>query len=199
MLRIVESLVRVLRRRRRLLAATAAFVAVFIGLDALTPPRVVTVPVVVAARDLPGGTTLLSTDLMRVFMPPEVVPGGASGDASVFVGEVINAPVTARSPITSASVATGTALAREGYVVMSIPVQDAALADLLRPGSRIDLIGAGKVGTVASDARVVAAPEGTGGGLLQSTSRVILVEVSPASASAVAAAVDAGALTIVLR
>ena len=52
---------------------------------------------------------------------------------------------------------------------------------------------------MASDVRVVAAPAPEGSGLLGAGQRVLLVEVSPDAAARIAAALDAGGLTVAVR
>lgn len=197
--RALDALVRVLRWHRRWIAAAAAFAAVFAGVGVLQPQRTPTLTVVAAAHDLPGGTTLAASDLMRLQLPADAAPDGAVPDAAAVVGKVVNAPLTARSPITRATVSTGADLARPGFVVVAVPLTNAALAGLLTAGTHIDLIGTGKAGVVASNARVVAAPSAEGGGILTSASRVLLVEVTAETAAALAGALDAGGLTIAVR
>lgn len=191
----LDAVVRVLRWHRRWFAALAAFLAVFTAIGAFQPDRTPTVAVLAAARDLPGGTTLSASDLLVVQLPADAVPGGSSAEASTLVGRVLNAPVTARSPLTQASVSTGAALARAGYVVIGVPLTGSALAGLIQVGSRVDLI-ASAGGPVASDVRVVATPSSAGSGMLSGPTSAVLLEVTPDAAARIAAALDHGALTI---
>jgi len=195
----LDAVVRVLRWHRRWIAAAAAFAAVFSAMGALQPHRTPTVTVVAAARDLPGGTTLAASDLLRLELPRDAAPDGVVADAASLVGRVVNAPITVRSPITRATVSTGADLARQGYVVVAVPLPNQALAGLLTTGARIDLIGPGKLGVVASNARVVAAPSAEEGSILSASQRVLLVEVTPEIAATLAGALDAGGVTIAVR
>ena len=195
----LDAVVRVLRWHRRWIAAAAAFLAVFSAIGVLQPHRTPTVPVVAAARDLPGGTTLAASDLLRLELPAEAAPDGVESDPARFVGRVVNGPVTARSAITRATVSTGADLAREGYAVVAVPLANGALSGLLQAGVHVGLIASGKAGVVASDVRVVAAPAPEGSGLLGAGQRVLLVEVSPDAAARIAAALDAGGLTVAVR
>jgi pilus assembly protein CpaB len=197
--RALDALVRVLRWHRRWIAAAAAFVAVFAGIGVLQPHRTPTLTVVAAAHDLPGGTTLAASDLLRLELPTDAAPDGVVPDAASLVGRVVNAPVTARTPITRATVSTGSELARPGFVVVAVPLANEALVGLLTAGTHLDLIGAGKAGVVASNVRVVAAPSAQGGSILSSASRALLVEVTPETAAALAGALDAGGITIAVR
>jgi len=175
----------------------AAFVAVLALVGQFQPQRTPTVTVVAAARDLPAGTKLAASDLIRLELGADVVPSGSVGAPDRLAGAVLNGPVTARTPITSATVATGAALASPGFVVMAVPMPSAALADVVKAGSRIDLIAS--KGPVASNVRVVAAPAPVASGMLTPAERVLLVEVSLDAAGAVAAAVDSGTLTVTVR
>lgn len=197
--RALDAVVRVLRWHRRWIAAAAAFLAVFSAMGVLQPHRTPTVVVVAAAHDLPGGTRLAASDLLRLDLPLDAAPDGVVADAASLVGRVVNAPVTARSPITRATVSTGADLTRPGHVVVAVPLPNEALAGLLTAGAHIDLIGPGKLGVVAPDARVVAAPSAEGGGILSTSQRVLLVEVTPETAATLAGALDAGGVTIAVR
>ena len=197
--RALDAVARVLRWHRRWIAAAAAFLAVFTAVGIVAPHRTPTVAIVAAARDLPGGTTLAASDLLRLDLPVEAAPGGAESDPARLVGRVVNAPVTARSAITRATVSTGADLAREGFAVVAVPLANGALSGLLQAGVHIDLIANGKAGVVASDVRVVAAPAPEGSGLLGAGQRVLLVEVSPDAAARIAAATDSGGLTVAVR
>ena len=190
---------RTLRWHRRTLAAGAAFLAVLIGLGTLQPPHVPVVPVVAVARDLPGGSVLGSGDLLVLDLPTEVAPVGAAADKSVFVGQTINAPLSARSVLTRASVSGGQALAAPGLVVVSVSLANPVLAAALTPGSRIDLIASGSVGVVARNARVVALPEASTGGFAASSQRFLLVEVTPDAASRIAGANAGAGLTVAVH
>lgn len=197
----LDDLVRALRWRRRPLAALAAALSVLCGLLALQPADGAGIPVVTAARDLPGGTVLAESDLQVVRLPPEAAPAAALTDIGSAVGRSINTPVTRLSVITEATVSSGQSLARPGFVVAAVPLADAALATLLRPGARIDVIGqtSDKAGVLASDVRVVAlpAPAEELGGL--AGGRVALVEVTAAVAARLAAAGQAGEVSVAVR
>lgn len=200
------SLRRAVARHRRLLAAVAAALAVAATITALQPERGPTVAVVAAARPVAGGATVTDADVTLIPVPAALVPVDALTAPADAVGQTVNAPVTERSILTRATVATGQALARPGLVVVPLPLTDEAIAPLVRPGSRIDLYGgaAGSLaagsGPLATDVRVVAAPEGPSGGFGSlSSSRVALVEVTPEVASTLAQVGRQGGVTIALH
>ncbi len=146
--------------RRRPLAALFAAAAVVAGLHEVRPPPPHLVPVPVAARDLPAGTTLGSDDVVTTLFAAGTSPAGLVRDA---VGRVLAAPVRAGEPVTDVRLV-GAALAAAYPDAVAVPVRlpDAAMASLLRVGDRIDLVAADPQGStahvVASDVIVVALP-----------------------------------------
>lgn len=181
---------------RRALAACCTFVAVLAALHVLAPPRVEGVGVLTAAADLPAGTVLAAAHLRPSTLPPDTVPADAARSPADLVGQTLTGPVSARSVLTASTVATGQRLARPGHVVIALPLTDAALTPLVRPGAALDLFdAAGK--RVAQGVRVVAAPDAGGSGLggMGGSSRAALIEVPPEVATAIATA-GAGGLTI---
>ena len=200
-LSIPPSVRRALARHRRSIAAVATAVAVLAIITALQPERGPSVVVVTAAHPLAAGTTLTDADLTRTSMPESFVPPDALTDPAAAVGRVVNAPVSERSVVTAASVAAGQSLARPGMVVIALPLADEALAALVTPGSLIDIFGttASGAGVIASEVRVVAAPQPKGGLASMSSGRVALVEVTPAVAGQLTVVGNAGGVTIALR
>lgn len=183
--------------RRRPLAAAFTFLAVLASLSALTPERDHGVAVLAASSELPAGTTLTRDHLAEVVLPADAVPEGAARAASDLVGRTLGAPVTRNTPLTTASVASGERLAQPGYVVVALPLPNDALAPLIGPGSRLDLIdSAGEA--VATDVRVIASPDAAPGLGLATSDRAALVEVPPAVALRIAAG-QSGGFTIALR
>lgn len=183
-------------RHRRTLAALCTFVAVLAALHVLAPPRIEGVAVLTAASDLPAGTVLAATHLRPSSLPPDAVPADAARTPADLVGQTLTGPVSARSVLTASTVATGQRLARPGHVVIALPLTDAALAPLVRPGASLDLFdAAGK--RVAQGVRVIASPDaaGSGPGSLGGSSRAALIEVPPEVATTVATA-GSGGLTI---
>ncbi len=185
--------------RRRAWAALCTFVAVLAALLALAPPAPTTVTVLVARAALPAGTVLAPEHLASLALPPEAVPEGAllaPGDA---VGRTLAGPTAARSVVTAASVSSGRRLARPGHVVVALPVTDEAIASLVGPGVRLDVLDAAGA-VVASDVPVVAPPDTPGGtGLgFGASSRSVLVEV-PHAVAATLSSLGATSLTVAVR
>lgn len=194
-----DALLRVLRRRRRPLAALAAFLAVFWGLGAVRTPAPPTLTVLAAARDLPGGTTLAEGDVVEVRLPVDAAPADAATAPAVLVGRPLNGPVSARTVLTATSVASGRELARPGHVVLAVPLANRALASLLQPGARIDLFVAGEASAVAADVRVVGVPEEHRAAWAAEPQPTVLVELAPEAAARAAAALGQGGLSVALH
>ena len=188
---------RLLYLNRRTLAVLCAFLAVLAALAALSPERAGGVIVIAAADDLPAGTVLAATHRTDIELPADAVPDGAARAASDVEGRILGAPVTRRTPLTTASVASGERLARPGFVVVALPLPDDALAPLVKPGTRLDLMDSSG-SLVASEVRVVAAPDAAAGLGLGASSRAALIEVQPEVAMRIAAE-HSGRLTVAVR
>ncbi len=181
-------------RRRRLLAALAAAVAVAAGLQAVATPPEPTVPVAVAARDLPVGTRLTSTDLIEVGFAEGSVPGDLAERPE---GRVLAAPVRRGEPLSDVRLV-GPRLneGRPDLVVLPVRLPDPGMAALLEPGDLIDLMATdpqeGTASMVARAVEVLALPPVDEGGLAASASgsagRLVVLGVDPVEASAIAAA-----------
>jgi Flp pilus assembly protein CpaB len=194
---------RVLRRARVGLAALLLVVA---GLMAIPrPPGSIGaggVEVLVAAHDMAGGV-LAATDLRTARLPPAAVPAGALPVDGSAVGRMLAGAVRRGEPLTDARVV-GPESARlagdPGSVAAPIRLADAAVAGLVHPGDRVDVVavtGSGATSTVASGAQVLAVPpipdgEGQDGAL------IVLAVPEWAAARVVASALEAR-LAITLR
>jgi Flp pilus assembly protein CpaB len=100
--------------------------------------------VVVAAHDLSPGTTLAQGDLAVHTLPGDVVPSGALTGPATVVGRVLAAPVRAGEPLTDVRLVgpADTALTTGDPRAAAVPVRlaDPDVADLLRPGIRVDVV-----------------------------------------------------------
>ena len=159
-----------------------------------------TVPVVVAARELPAGAVLTAADLATADYPSTAAPAGVVGDARKVVGRVLAGGVRTREPISDARlVGPGvTAHLPAGQVAAPVRLSDLAVAALVHTGDRVDVLAtaadAPSAELVAEDALVVAATgddEQAGGGLL-------LLAVDDATAAHLAAAATSATLTVTL-
>lgn len=129
-----------LARLRRPLASLFAAAAAGLALLALRPGPPPSVRVLAAARDLPAGTTLTTSDLQHVDLPPPAVPSGAFRASAA--GRVLAGPMRKGEPLTDARVL-GDALLK-GYgpdtVATPLRIADLAAVHLLHPGDHIDVL-----------------------------------------------------------
>lgn len=188
----LQRLIRTAGWHRRLLAGGLAAAAVAFAIEAASPGAPATVDVVVAARDLPGGTVLGPADVTVAAFPPAAVPGGVIGREAAS-GALLAAPVRAGEPITDRRVLGPGLLAGWGPDVVAAPVRvaDAGAAGYLRPGDRIDLLatsldGAAGTSVVAAGVPVLALPSTADSALAEGA--LVLVAASPAQAADLAAA-----------
>jgi Flp pilus assembly protein CpaB len=182
---------RAVLRRRRLLAALCALVAVWAGLRATAAPPPPRVPVTVAAHDLGAGATLGPGDVATVRFAPGTVPAGPIRDP---VGRQLGGPVRRGQPITDTDLL-GPDLVhgRPDLVALPVRLPDTAVAELLRTGEEVDLIAtdpqAGTAATVAREALVLGLPpppdDAAADGL---PGRIVVLGVHRSEVSAVAAA-----------
>ncbi|HEY9409653.1 MAG TPA: Flp pilus assembly protein CpaB [Jiangellaceae bacterium] len=183
--------VRTIAWHRRLVAAALAAGAVALAVDAASPAPPETREVVVAARDLPGGTTLGEADLSTAQLSPGVVPDGATAieDAS---GRVLAAPMRAGEPLTDVRLVGQALLDGWGPDVVASPVRvaDAGAVGLLRPGDRIDLLATSADGTGATQVVAPGVPVLTlmAGGDVLVEGALLVVAATPDQAAALAGA-----------
>lgn len=121
------------------------------------------VEVVVAADDLPGGSTVRPQDLTFAALSADSLPSGTLRSPTTVVGRVLAAPMRAGEAMTDLRlVAPGLLDGYPGLVATPVRVADAASVGLLRVGDRVDLVAADPEGRsavpVARGAPVVALP-----------------------------------------
>jgi len=201
---LIESLLRALRSHRRWFAAVFAALAVLAVLNTFSGAETSGASTVVAARSIPGGTTVVADDLRMLRLPPSMVPGAAFTDPAAVIGHTVVIPVPERSVLTSANLLESGALVPVGKVALPVRFAEATALPLLRVGAHIDVIGAAAngsdFGVVAADVRVVAIPApGDGGVLGGSQNGLVLVEVDSGQAAAIAAAASISAVSFALR
>ena len=193
-----ESLRRAVLRRRRPLAALCAGVAVVAAISAASDPAPITVPVTVAARDLPAGTTLEDADVTTAAFAPGSEPAGLP-DATA--GRVLAAPVSAGEPVTEVRlVGPGLADGHPGLSAVPLRLPDPGMVGLLRVGDLVDLVAADPQGRgatmIAADVPVLAIPAAddtqTGAGL---PGRLVVVGLTPSEVTDVAQAALASFVT----
>ena len=138
----LADLAALISRYRRLLAAGCAAAAVAFALSALRPAAPAGTRVPTAARDLPSGAALSSSDIRSVTVPASAAPAGIV--RSGLVGRVLAGPMRRGEPLTDARLIGPRLLSGYGPGLVAVPVRvaDAAAARLLRPGDRIDVLAA---------------------------------------------------------
>ncbi|ALE75060.1 MULTISPECIES: SAF domain-containing protein [unclassified Pseudonocardia] len=190
---------------RRVAAALLALAALVVALlpDAADDRA----GVLVAARDLAPGVPLEPADLTVTAWPPALVPAGALRAVADAGGRVPAGPVRAGEPLTDLRlVGPGLAVRAGGPGASAVPLRpaDPAVAALLSPGSRVDVVTDGPEGprVLAARAVVVAVlpPSPTGGpGARAEPGPLVLVALPEGEATAVAAATLGGEVTVTLR
>jgi len=186
----MHSVLRLVRKRRRLVIAALVFVAAWIALTSLraTPE---TETVLAAAHDLPAGTILAEGDVVSISFPRDVLSGAEVNGTQQALGRTLLTPMRAHELITT----TRLLEARDvpaGYVLLAIRL-DAQQIRFIRTGDHIDLIGVvqGQGRVLVRAARVVVATSGA-------TDSGLLVEVPENTAPALAAASTDGSLSATL-
>ena len=150
------------RLRRVTVVVGVVLLASFVARQAAPPPEPTT-PVVVASRALEAGTVLTDADVRVVRVPSRLVPDGGTPAAHELPGRQVTAAVPAGLPLVPGVLDGGrfAAEAPAGTVTVPVRLVDPAVAELLRPGDRVDLVapGAGDLTTapVAGDDGVLAA------------------------------------------
>lgn len=210
------SLRRAVARHRRLLAAGLAAGAVTAALTVLAPAPEPSVDIVVAARDLGPGTTLTADDLRLRALPAAAVPEGSVADPAALVGTAVAGAVRRGEPLTDVRlVGAGLLGAAVGLVAAPVRLAEDGVWALVRPGDLVDVVAASApdpVGqpvtepttsppqrpalarVVAAAARVLAVPadQSASGGTL------VLLAVTPRTATELAAAAVSSRLSVVL-
>ncbi|EMY35457.1 hypothetical protein D477_004052 [Arthrobacter crystallopoietes BAB-32] len=203
---------RIVRRHYRFLAAACFCAAAGVGVHALTPDPVHTVPVLTAAADLPAGTLLGDADLQVVDVPAFAVPPGASAAATDLSGQRLATALRRGSPVLDTSVIGPGLLAGAPPGTAAVPVRpaDKSTVQLVAPGQLVDIVLSTGNGyedpeetTVLADGVPVlwkADSSGTDAGLLgpQESDGLVVVAASPSEAAALASASSRGKVFLVL-
>lgn len=188
--------------RRRPLAALLAALAVLVGLQAAAPAPAPTRGVLVAARDLVGGSIVGAGDVVRGHLPSESVPAGAVTLTEHVVGRTTTGPVRAGEPLTDVRLVSGSLLdGYPGQVAAPVRVGDPGAVGLLRIGDRVDVIAADPQGgsealVVAHRAPVVALPRAEDTTL--ASGGLVVLAVSEDTARDLAAAAVSSYLSVVI-
>ena len=172
-------------------------------------PRAENTAVVVTTRDLSPGTELAADDVRLETHATSTIPDGSQTDTDSVVGATLAGPARRGEVVTDVRVL-GPRLAESAAGpdarIVALPLADAALVDLVRPGDIVDIVAApasadaedsGRL--IATDAVVVLAsakdnPMTAGGG-----GRLVLVALPAAAAKTVAGAALVQAITLTLH
>ncbi|MBP2321008.1 Flp pilus assembly protein CpaB [Kibdelosporangium banguiense] len=178
---------------RRIAAAALVVAAVFI---ALRPNHAQEAPMLVADHDLAPGTVLSTSDVKVIHAPPSLIPRRALTDPSAAAGQVLAGAASTGEPITSTRLLgpENTRLAAGLPDASAVPVRlaDPGVADLLVPGSKVDIVAPDQA-VLASDATVVTVRPGSAQG------RLVVVALPRDIAPRVAAASLTREVTVTLR
>ena len=110
-----------------------------------------TTPTVVAAHDLPSGSTLRAADVRLADLPDDARPSGVLSTLDVVDGQLLAGAVRAGEPLTDVRLASAIPASGDpGTATVPVGLADAAVAELLRPGQRVDVVAAPEPGVPAS-------------------------------------------------
>lgn len=203
---------------RQVAAALLACLALVLALRPPPPvagPVTATVPVVVAAADLPAGAALTAGDLVVARLPADAAPAGVVTDVPQLTGAVLASPVRSGEPVTDVRVV-GAGLwsaVPAGQVAAPVRLADLAVSTLLRAGDRVDVLATGDVPgsaegagpavqVVATGALVLTAPavptDGAPAGGAPGADGLLVLAVPPDTAGRLAAAAASATLTVTL-
>ncbi len=133
-------------RRARMLRRCLAAALLLAGLLVLfLPPSARGAPAtstVVSARDLPAGSVLRAADVRTVALPDTLRPSGALSATDTAVGRLLSGAARAGEPITDVRLLGNNlpVTGEPGAVTVAVRLADAAVAELLQPGQRVDVV-----------------------------------------------------------
>lgn len=195
----------VLRHRRRL-AVLCGLCAAAATVLALRPVEAESVPVLTAAHDLTTTDEITGSAVtVRVF-PAALVPDDALASDTDLSQHRLNTPVSQGEVLTSARLAEPAAAEYgTGLVAAPVRINDPGVAELVSPGTRIDVLAtadadfglgstAGAATVVASDCPVMAVPEPEAG-----NDALLLIAVPEDEAQQLASSATHGHLSITIR
>lgn len=200
----MDRLRRVFFDHRRLLASVLVALAVLSAVSAVRADAPASTVLLVAARDLPSGTTVTAEDVEEVRVDPAAVPDGATTSADSLPGSQVAGPMRRGEAFTDARLLGPGALSGRpvGTVVATVRVADPLEVQALSVGELVDVVavtrdrdGGGARGTVVGEAlEVVATTADTGDPTAPATVRVL---TDRDGAAALAAAAEDARLGVV--
>ncbi|MDX6284839.1 MAG: hypothetical protein QOG53_324 [Frankiales bacterium] len=204
----LRSFIRAAGWHRRLLAAGCAAAAVAFGLSAIAPTPPPVIRLLVAAHDLPAGSTLGASDLRVAGFAPSLVPAGALRAGSATSGFVLATAMRRGEPLTDVRVvgpALIDALGASGLVATPVRIADPGVARLLQPGNVVDVLASSDrdpgatAPVVASRVRVVAVPVPDGSVTGLDDGALVVLATTSATAAVLARAAVSSRLSVIIR
>jgi pilus assembly protein CpaB len=186
---------------RRITAVVLVLLAAALALlptDHGTSP---TVPMLVATRDLSPGVTLRAADVTVALSPPSLRPAAALTSPTQATGHVLASATTAGEPLTHARLLgpenSRLAAADPNAAAVPFRLADPAVAELLAPGARVDVVTVSEGGTepqiLATHATVLTVRRPT------KDSSLVVIALPGEEATRVAAATLAQPVAVTLR
>lgn len=195
---------------RRVAAAALFILAAVLALQPDRGSAEQSSPMLVAARDLDAGTAVKAADVRVVHAPDSIIPAGAFTESASAIDAVLAGAARSGEPLTDTRFV-GAAYARPAAdrdaATVPIRLADAAVADLLRPGTKVDVVTAGD----AADGKRILAREATVATVTTHTSapgpasadnargRLVLLTLPTDTATRVAAVSLSEPVTVTLR
>ncbi|MEV7095899.1 SAF domain-containing protein [Amycolatopsis sp. NPDC051045] len=137
-------LTRLQSRRTRLIRRWLAVGLLMVGVLLLVYPGSARgAPTVLAAHDLPSGATLRAADVRLADLPGGARPEGVLSSLDAVDGRLLAGAVRAGEPLTDVRLATPVLVSGDpGVATVPVRLADAAVAELLQPGQRVDVVAA---------------------------------------------------------
>jgi len=197
---------RTVAARRTLAGALVVLAAVAAWRD---DPRADRADVVVTTRDLTPGAELTADDIRLETRTASTIPDGSRVDIDSVVGATLAGPARRGEVVTDVRLL-GPRLAESAAGpdarIVPLPLADAALVDLVRPGDVVDIVAAPasadpetEARLIATDAVVVLVSAKENGSTAGSAGRVVLVALPAAAAKTVAGVALVQAVTLTLH
>jgi Flp pilus assembly protein CpaB len=191
---------------RRLVAIALVLLAGVLAFRPAGARETTSVAVVIAAHDLAPGSTLTERDVGLRQLPADAMPAGAVLRPARAIGRVVASAVRAGEPLTDVRLvgAADTALTTGDPSAATVPVRlaDPDVADLLRPGLRVDVVTLDPdqqtAPVLAANATVVTIRD-TAGTTQGQPGRLVLVALPRPLATRLAAASLRQPVTVTLR
>src|SRR5436305_5093272 len=194
------------RQLRHWLAASLLLTGLLLLLQPGSARGAPATPALVAVRDLPSGAVLHASDVRLADLPDALRPEGVLSDAQSVDGRLLVGAVRAGEPLTDVRLADALPGSGDpGTATVPVRLADAAVAELLRPGQRVDIVAASEAGgpasVLAAGGSVVTVGRGEPGRALGPPDKgpLVLLALPSAVATQVAATSLERPVTVTLR